>query len=102
MLAECNCFTRQCKYYVGIIQPDGTEMSETNFCGAFPKGIPDEIAYGDNDHSEVLPDQAKPYVYEKSDDWGNNFDVLPKDDVELWMKINKEGYEKSMQRRKKR
>jgi len=55
MLAEPNCYKRNCKHYIGIIQPDGTEMTETNACKAFPKGIPDEIAYGDNKHKKPYP-----------------------------------------------
>jgi hypothetical protein len=88
MLATPKCWKRQCKYYVGNIQPDGTELTEDNFCGAFPEGIPNEIAYGDNKHDKVLKDQAKPYVYEKSNDWKNQWDNLPADDVALWRRIN--------------
>jgi len=52
MLVEPKCFERDCKHYLGIIQPDDTEMTETNYCEAFPDGIPFEIAYGDNDHTD--------------------------------------------------
>jgi len=55
MLMESNCFLRNCKHYAGIIQPDGTEQTETNACKAFLKGIPDEIAYGDNKHTNPYP-----------------------------------------------
>ena len=65
MLAEPKCFTRQCKHYIGVIQPDGTEMTETNSCEAFKKGIPREIAYGDNLHSEPLLKQSNEIVFEK-------------------------------------
>ena len=65
MLAEPNCYKRQCKHFTGVIQPDGTEMTETNACKAFPKGIPDEIAYGDNKHSKPLPDQKNNIAYEE-------------------------------------
>jgi len=51
MLLQPNCSKRKCKHYLGIIQPDGTEMTECVACEAFPEGIPDEIAYGDNDHT---------------------------------------------------
>ena len=90
MLAPCKCYERQCKWYVGIIQPDGTEMTETNMCGAFafPDGIPNEIAYGDDKHNIPLKKQAKPYVYEKSEDWENQFDNLPMDDILKWQEIN--------------
>lgn len=88
MLAECNCCKRQCKWYVGIIQPDGTELTEANMCGAFPNGIPDDIAYGDNLHNKQMKGQDKPYTYEKSDDWENQFDKLPMDDILKWQEIN--------------
>lgn len=65
MLAEPTCWTRKCKHYIGIIQPDGTELTETNSCKAFPKGIPAEIAYGNNRHRKPLPDQDNNIVFEK-------------------------------------
>jgi hypothetical protein len=65
MLVEAKCYTRHCKYYQGIIQPDGTEMAETNHCKAFPNGIPNEIAYGDNLHDKPLKDQGNDIVFEK-------------------------------------
>ena len=64
MLAEPKCYTRNCRHFTGVIQPDDTEMTETNACDAFPDGIPDEIAYGDNDHSEPLPGQGHDIVFE--------------------------------------
>ena len=65
MLAEPKCWTRKCKHYIGVIQPDGTELTETNSCKAFPKGIPAEIAYGSNRHLKPLPDQRNDIVFEK-------------------------------------
>ena len=65
MLQEPNCFKRNCKHYTGVIQPDGTEMTETNACKAFPDGIPIEIAYGDNKHLKPLKNQKNDIVYEK-------------------------------------
>jgi len=65
MLAEPGCFQRKCKHYIGISQPDGTELSERNVCKAFPEMIPDEIAYGDNLHLKPLSDQGNDIVFEK-------------------------------------
>ena len=65
MLAEPRCWTRKCKHYIGVIQPDGTEMTETNACKAFPNGIPSEIAYGNNLHLKPLKDQGNDIVFEK-------------------------------------
>jgi len=33
-------------------------------CNAFPKGIPDEILFGENDHTTPLPDQGNDIVFE--------------------------------------
>jgi hypothetical protein len=64
MIMEPACYTRKCKHYQGVWQPDGTEESETNICEAFPEGIPKEIAYGNNLHSEPTSEQTNDIVYE--------------------------------------
>jgi hypothetical protein len=64
MLAEPKCFTRSCKHYLGIDQPDGSELSERNYCEAFPQGIPSEIAYGEDPHNKPWPDQENNIVFE--------------------------------------
>jgi hypothetical protein len=51
MILEPNCNKRDCAHFIGVSQPDGTEMTECVICKAFPDGIPDEIAYGDNKHT---------------------------------------------------
>jgi superkiller protein 3 len=94
MLPEPTCYKRQCKWYVGVIRPEGTETTEAHFCGAFPAGIPSEIAYGKNRHANVFEGQAKPYTYQKSKDWEHNLDALPPEDLKLWQAINEEGQEK--------
>ena len=65
MLAEPNCYKRSCKHYLGVIQPDGTELSETNYCKAYPDGIPSAIAYGKDKHLKVRDDQDNDIVFEK-------------------------------------
>ena len=65
MLAEPVCWNRQCKYYLGVIQSDETEATEVNNCEAFPDGIPEEIAYGNNEHLKVLPNQKNDVIYEE-------------------------------------
>lgn len=42
---EPQCFKRKCKHLIG---PDPARGIVT--CKAFPDGIPDDIAYGDNLH----------------------------------------------------
>lgn len=39
-------------------------------CAAFPKGIPDEIASGDNPHTEPLKGQKNKIVFESEFDGG--------------------------------
>lgn len=65
MIAPPKCWERKCIYYQGIDQPDGTEMSERPVCFAFPKGIPDEIAYGEDKHNKIKEDQVGNYIYKK-------------------------------------
>ena len=65
MLAEPRCWTRHCKHFIGVSQPDGTEMSERNVCKAFPEKIPDNIAYGNNPHDTPQPEQGNDLVYEQ-------------------------------------
>ena len=70
MLAEPSCYRRHCKHFLGVIQPDDTEMTETNYCRAFPDRIPTEISYGRNKHRKPLPDQGNDIVYERGKfDW---------------------------------
>ena len=67
MLVEPNCSIRGCKHYLGVIQPDGTEMTETNYCKAYPDGIPGDIAYGDDKHLNARDDQNNDITFEKSE-----------------------------------
>lgn len=46
MLKEPNCSIRKCKHFQGTTP----EPDERPRCAAFPNGIPDSIAYGDNLH----------------------------------------------------
>ena len=55
MLAEPNCRKRKCKHFWGIEWLGDDEPSERPVCKAFPQGIPPEIGYGDNDHTEPYP-----------------------------------------------
>lgn len=42
-------------------------IPEAWFCNAFPEGIPDEIAYGDNLHLVPLENQGNDIVFEKEE-----------------------------------
>ena len=69
MLAEPRCFTRRCRWYEGVRWLDATlgEASETNVCPAFPEGIPDTIAYGDDPHLTVHPLQVGLSVFREKE-----------------------------------
>jgi hypothetical protein len=61
MIQEPNCYTRECKHYIGV--GGKAEIGEYVFCKAFPDGIPDKIAYGDNLHLKPLRKQDNNIVY---------------------------------------
>ena len=52
MLAKPNCYKRKCIHFMGVINETDEEINEMPYCLAFPKGIPYEIAYGNNDHTK--------------------------------------------------
>ncbi len=54
-LTEPRCSERRCLHIVGIKVI--SDMHHVNVCKAFPDGdgIPFEIAYGDNKHTEPFP-----------------------------------------------
>ena len=65
MIYPPNCYNRECKHYLGVSKPDGTEMSERPYCAAYLDGIPEEIAYGSAKHLTVRSDQDNEIVFEK-------------------------------------
>lgn len=50
MMVEPKCFTRECRHFQGV--SDAEEEQQVPICAAFPKGIPSEIAFGDNLHDK--------------------------------------------------
>lgn len=60
---EPNCSKRKCKHFLGILQ----EALEPGvpYCLAYPEGIPDDIAYGDDLHKVKRADQFTSIVYEE-------------------------------------
>lgn len=66
MIPVPSCFKRKCKFFSGVFQSDGTEMTEKVVCLAFPTGIPNEIAYGNNPHLEPFPGQENVIVFEEA------------------------------------
>jgi len=59
MLKDCSCFKRMCRHYGGF---GGVQ----HVCNAFPKGIPDEIIIGENEHLAALPEQINGIIYEQA------------------------------------
>ena len=55
MLETPNCFIRHCKHYLGVKRLGEEEITEVQYCRAFPDGIPGDIAYGDNRHYLAYP-----------------------------------------------
>ena len=55
MIGPPICFLRNCRHYIGISKPDGTELTEIPVCSAFPNGIPEGILIGENKHTSPFP-----------------------------------------------
>lgn len=67
MILEPNCRVRKCRYFEGLIQPDGTELFEVVVCAAFPNGIPSDIAFGRNKHTKPIFGQSNKIVFDKKE-----------------------------------
>ncbi|KKN77715.1 hypothetical protein LCGC14_0356890 [marine sediment metagenome] len=65
MMIQPKCHMRECIHFIGVVEEE-IETDQRVTCVAFPKGIPDVIAYGDNLH-------LKPF---KGDN-GIRFEKLP-------------------------
>lgn len=63
MIDEPTCYTRRCKHFIGVKQDNEEEETERVVCQAFPDGIPEEIAFGDNPHLTPLEGQGNDIVY---------------------------------------
>jgi len=53
MLSEPRCNARRCRHFWGV--SPGPEPEQRPICAAYPEGIPDEIAYGEERHLEPYP-----------------------------------------------
>ena len=67
MIQEPRCYTRRCRHFAGVKQSDETEETEKLVCRAFTDGIPEDIAFGTNKHTEPFPGD-KGIRYERADD----------------------------------
>lgn len=56
--ARSRCHARQCVHYIGIRTLDQNspdfEASQVHVCRAFPRGIPQSISHGSDDHMEPV------------------------------------------------
>ena len=65
------CFERQCKHFRGVTEivdakgVGGGELAQVPWCSAFPSGIPDRIAFGDDPHVERAADQFGDAIFEE-------------------------------------
>lgn len=66
MIAEPKCFKRKCVHFIGVLQKNGKEQTEYLACRAYPNGIPEDIAFGDDLHKTVRKDQSNNLIYKKS------------------------------------
>ena len=66
MLLEPNCVKRNCGHYAGGDNKSDpfNESAERHVCLAFPNGIPDRIAHGEDLHLEIADDQVGEVVFE--------------------------------------
>ncbi len=60
-----NCFKRKCRHF--MISPEEESFQSKVVCRAFPAGIPEEIAFGDNLHTAPYPGDHG-IQYEASDE----------------------------------
>ena len=67
MILPGKCWERKCKYFIGVHQPDGTEMTERIICQAYFDGIPDEIMVGKDFHLKVRDDQENELTFEEDE-----------------------------------
>ena len=66
MIIAAKCWTRKCKHYLGVITDFEPEGNERHSCKAYPNGIPERIAYGNNKHLTIHKDQKGDFVFEKN------------------------------------
>lgn len=60
-IQEPNCSKRTCRHLLGVKHANGGQVV---YCTAFPNGIPDEIAYGNDLHLAPHKAQANDIVFE--------------------------------------
>jgi len=68
MIAEPECSKRKCKWFQGVKKLGKLEATEVVYCKAYPKGIPNVIAYGSNKHTKIRDDQKGKYIYKKREE----------------------------------
>ena len=67
MLTRPECLARNCVYWIGIEMKGDDESTERPYCRAYPDGIPEEIAYGNDKHLSLRGDEVEEVFYEELD-----------------------------------
>lgn len=63
MLHIPKCASRDCIHFLGVRQVERAEEGEFLYCTAYPDGIPDDIAYGEDLHLHVRADQTNMIIF---------------------------------------
>ena len=63
MIEEPTCYTRQCAFFEGVKWLGDGEHTEVAYCKAFPGGIPNDIAFGQNKHLKPVKGQDSDIVF---------------------------------------
>jgi len=65
------CWKRQCKHWIDLVEMGGEEDDRIwPVCRAFPEGIPEEIAYGDDEHLNPFSgDNGIQYEAASDEEW---------------------------------
>ena len=67
MIDRPRCYERKCRHFDGLSKVGGGkgDRGEVFVCPAFPKGIPEDIAYGRNLHFTEDPRQEGSLTFEE-------------------------------------
>ena len=63
-----NCYLedRHCVHFSGF--KEDNKGNDIVYCLAFPDGIPDDIAFGENKHTTIQKGQVGEYVFEQEEE----------------------------------
>ena len=68
MIEQPRCWSRRCRHFGGVEEVGGEgEQFQVVVCPAFPRGIPERIAYGEDDHLTYVIGQEGTLVFEEGE-----------------------------------